>query len=188
VRRTDGVKVWGAVTLLTGLVIAGCSRMPTAPVVTGIANPDFVRSAKPTTTGAFSIASAVTGLTGSESIDGAVGGQLTVGRFTLVIPPGAFQGQATVSITVPDSAVVHCQLGIDPPTANHFAVPVTLRSDCSGTSALVASQLAQLWFDEQAGVWREVPGSAPDVVNFDVVAPLQHFSDYGVIDEGRAGW
>jgi hypothetical protein len=172
--------------VLASFVLTGCSRLPTAPAEGGIKNPDFVHSAK-APMGSFSSTSALAGLSGSASIDGAVGGQLCVGRFTLVIPPGAFAGRATVSITVPDSAVVRCQLGIDPPTANHFAVPVTLRSDCSGTSAVAANQLAQLWFDPHVGAWCPVPGFAPDVPNFDVVAPLWHFSDYGVVD-GRAGW
>jgi hypothetical protein len=169
-----------------GFVLSGCSRLPSSPGSNGIQNPEFVHSTK-APAGSLSGAPTLSSLAGSVSIDGAVGGLVSVGRFTLVIPPGAFEGLATVSITVPDSAEVLCQLGIDPPTANHFAVPVTLRSDCSGTNALVASQLMQLWFDEDAGVWRQVPGSTSDVVNLDVVAPLWHFSDYGVT-EGKAGW
>ena len=179
-------RLWGAVTVMVGFTLAGCSGLPSSPGNNGIKNPEFVRATR-APVGALSSASTLSSLTGSASIDGAVGGRLTVGRFTLVIPRGAFQGPATVSITVPDSGVVHCELGIEPPTANSFAVPVILRSDCSGTNALLANRLTQLWFDEQALLWREVPGSQPDVVNFDVVAPLQHFSEYGVT-EGKAGW
>lgn len=170
------------------LWLAGCSSLPTAPDPGTYKNPDFVR------VDAQQVGSMSTNATldtspgsGEAMIDGAIGGTLQVGRFTLTVPPGAFAGTATVSIFIPDQSVVHCQLGISPASANGFAVPVTLRSDCSGTIVLDPAQLAELWFDEAAQVWRQVPGANVDIVNTDVIAPLHHFSDYGVVD-GKAGW
>ena len=184
--RADLKRLCGGAVILAGLALAGCSQSPTAPVAAGIKNPEFVRSTKAPTPGLSSMGDVVS-LTESQSIDGAVGGLVSVGRFTLLIPAGAFQGVAQVSISVPDSGVVQCDLSIDPPSANHFAVPVTLRSHCSGTSAVVPNRLLQLWFDEQRGLWVPVPGATSDMATFDVVAPLMHFSAYGIVG-GKAGW
>lgn len=170
--------------------LAGCSSAPMGPGSNEIKNPSFVTNAQPAA-GAFGATAAVSGpLDGSADIDGAVGGSLLVGRFTLTVPAGAFQGMGHVAIHVPDAAVVHCQLHITPESSNAFAIPVVLRTDCSGTNALDAARLTEIWFDASSGVWRQVPGSAPDVVAFDVIAPLSHFSDYGVIElvDGKAGW
>lgn len=176
----------GIVAALVGFALAGCSGSPSAPPDSGITNPEFVRSVR-TPSGAFSSTGDQTSLSGSTSIDGAVGGQLSVGRFKLVFPKGAFLGRATVSITVPDTSVVRCDLSIDPPSANRFAVPVTLSSDCRGTNVVVASRLVTVWLDESTGLWRPVPGSTPDAANVSVRAPLRHFSLYGVL-ESKAGW
>ena len=190
---------WTLAVAIIVAALASCSRLPMAPYERVVKNPTFVHGPLPTSSaqagpGGLLSGSDSNGVSGSAVIDGAAGGQFNVGRFTLIVPPGAFAGTATLSITVPDTAVIYCELGIEPPTLNHFSVPVTLRSDCSGTNADLASRLVQLWYDESAGVWRPVPGSAPDVVNFDVIAPLQHFSIYGIIEdvlgvvEGKAGW
>jgi hypothetical protein len=128
-------------------------------------------------------------LSGSAEIDGGKGGSLTVGRFTVQVQPGSYKGNATIRIFVPDQTILRCSLDISPLSSNHFLVPVLLSTDYSGaTVADAGATLVHVWFDEDAGVWREVPGSTSNVASRKVVAPLGHFSDYGVIDEGRAGW
>ncbi|MEO5988064.1 MAG: hypothetical protein ABIU54_02645 [Candidatus Eisenbacteria bacterium] len=181
-----GVQSLGAAAALAGFILAGCSGAPSSPMGNGISDPEFVHSAQ-VPEGAFGNTGDKSGLSGSKSIDGAAGGEISVGRFNLTFSKGAFQGKATVSITVPDTSVVSCQLSIDPPSANNFAAPVILRSDCSGTNVVVPSRLMQIWLDESSGVWRQVPGSTPDVANVDVNTPLTHFSLYGIL-EGKAGW
>jgi len=175
-----------ALTLAGAVWLAGCSSAPMGPGSNEVKNPVFLTAAPPAA-GTFSAGAATSGLSGSAAIDGALGGSLQVGRFSLTVPAGAYQGMATVTINVPDATIVRCQLGITPMSANQFTIPVVMRSDCTGTDALSAASLCEIWYDAAADVWRQVPGSTPDIVNFDVIAPLTHFSEYGVI-EGKAGW
>lgn len=123
---------------------------------------------------------------GSKLINGLLGGTLQVGRFTLVVPPLAFSGSATISINVPDASQMKVELNIFPASANHFRLPVVLSSNVSGAVLPLISELETVWFDELAGVWRPVPGSAVNVAGLTVYAPLYHFSTYGV--QGKAGW
>jgi hypothetical protein len=178
-----------AVAIAGAVWLTGCSNT-VSPGSNAIHDPIFLQSASHRV-GPYSAQSGSTdALSGSADIDGAQGGQLQVGRFTLTVPAGAWSGVATVTINVPSAAIVHCQLHITPESANAFKLPVVLRTDCSGTDAFDPASLAEIWYDVAAGVWREVPGSRPDVMEFDVVAPLSHFSDYGVVAlvAGKAGW
>lgn len=173
------------------LALAGCSRGTLGPGSNVIQDPMFLTDRSGP--GLTSDPGSVEPLAGSAVIDGSQGGQLKVGRFTLTVPAGAFKGPATISIRVPNPTQVRCQLEITPASANQFDVPVILRTDCSGTNGLDPALLTEIWFDETSGVWRQVPGSRPDIVEFDVIAPLTHFSDYGVIElldsvDGKAGW
>ena len=123
---------------------------------------------------------------GSKLINGLLGGTLQVGRFTLVVPPLAFSGSATIRINVPDASQMKVELNISPASANHFRLPVVLSSNVAGADTPLISKLETVWFDELAGVWRPVPGSAVNVTGLTVYAPLYHFSTYGV--QGKAGW
>ncbi len=161
----------------------GCSSLPTTPVLDP--QPNFVKVPLPPG-GALS-ASEETPSEVSGEIDGALGGTLTHGRFQLVVPPGAFSGVATLTIRMPDPAEMRCELHITPEEANQFAVPVQLVADCSGAEGVDFSKLETLWFDESAGVWVLVRGSATDAVGGRIVTPLDHFSIYGIV-EGKAGW
>lgn len=127
-------------------------------------------------------------LNGSAKISGDQGGSLTVGRYTVVVPPHAYGGDATISINVPDRAVLQCNLSINPVSSNHFAVPVNLVTSYDGGNVADPSSLVQVWFDESAGVWRQVPGSQVDTTNETVTTPLPHFSIYGIARGGKAGW
>jgi hypothetical protein len=123
---------------------------------------------------------------GSKLINGLLGGTLQVGRFTLVVPPLAFSGSATISINVPDPSQMKVELNIWPASANHFRLPVVLSSNVAGVDVSLISKLETVWWDEEDGKWCPVNGSAVNVAGLTVYAPLYHFSTYGV--QGKAGW
>lgn len=118
-------------------------------------------------------------------IDGAAGGVAQCGRFTVVVPPGAFRGSADVILRVPDGTRLACDLEISPPSANGFARPVQLQMDAVGT--LASGGLVIGYWDPAVRRWTRVPGSAYDLRSLKLSAPLWHFSRYGGC-EGKAGW
>jgi hypothetical protein len=121
-------------------------------------------------------------LKGSVVIDGAVGGKLSVGSFRVEVPAGAYRGSATITISQPDPAILVCDLSIDPPAANQFAVPVTLATKLPNALSLVTDQM--LWLDPSVLAWRLIP-SVPDPLSIELRSQLWHFSKYAA---GRAGW
>lgn len=123
----------------------------------------------------------------SKDLDGTKGGTFRNGRFTLVVPPGAYSGKATLTILVPDASVMECQLSITPADANRFLVPVQLVADWSGATNVDVASLETLWYDEATLVWVSMPGSVVSIGSSTITTPLPHFSTYGVTD-GKAGW
>ncbi len=171
--------------LLGNALLGGCSSVPLGPGTNAIVNPEFIRVAAPPP-GAFgSLPSGP--ISGSNKIDGTKGGKLTVGRFAVTVPAGAYAGPATLTILVPDQAVLLCDLSITPAAANSFKVPVKFTTDFSGTNVTDPTTLIEIWYDASAGVWRQVPGTQVDTAKLTVAVPLSHFSDYGTVD-GKAGW
>ncbi len=168
---------------ILAMAMWGCSSVPTSPTITP--EPSFVKVPMPPGWALSASDDSPTEVSGV--IDGALGGTLSHGRFQLVVPPGAFQGVATLTIRMPDPAEMGCELHITPEEANRFAVPVQLVADCSGAEGVDFSKLETLWFDEDARAWVLVRGSATDAVGGQIVTPLEHFSMYGVV-EGKAGW
>lgn len=162
----------------------GCSSLPTEPSPSGIAaTPSFVR----VKTGGTTPFSATGSSPNSKDIDGSKGGTFTSGHFTLVVPPGAFAGKATLTIVVPDPNEMRCSLSISPPEANRFAVPVQLVSDCSSAVSVDPRSLQTMWFDEGNAKWVVVPGSVITATTLTISTPLMHFSDYGILGS-KAGW
>ena len=156
--------------------VSGCSRMPEGASASAIAHPTFERAHPP----GFAATSSVA-VTGSQTIDGRVGGSVSVGSFRIDVPAGAFQGSATISITQSDPNVLVCDIGISPASANGFAVPVTI------VSKLPTAQSVNdvwLWYDASVNAWRPI-GSQPNLTTLELSSPLWHFSTYGV---ERAGW
>lgn len=123
-------------------------------------------------------------------IDGAVGGVVKLGRFTATVPAGAFRGNATIILTVPEPSAKICQLEITPNSNNTFAAPVILSAKVNDAGVDKKHRLAILYFDPVTETWTEVPGSSLDPDSGEVSAPLYHFSIYGVGDplSGRSGW
>src|SRR5262245_31621863 len=92
------------------LAMWGCSQSPTARVAAPDASsPPFLRVPAGSAS-AFSSGPGSGG--GSAYIDGSRGGTVSNGRFQLHVPPGAFQGGATLTITVLDPSVMQCALSI----------------------------------------------------------------------------
>jgi hypothetical protein len=171
--------------------LVGCAKNPIAPTPeTGVyQNPTFAR-VPPPPRGLFGT-TAEGSLTGSALIDGAQGGVVTVGRFSVIVPPGAFVGTGTVTINVPDQAVVACELDIDTPAAAGFDEQISLVANCQGVTNVDLSDCGTLQLDASASVWRSVDGSIVHLENSTVVAPVpQSSTSYGIANvlEGRAGW
>lgn len=165
--------------LLSGAALAeGTSTAPAGSVLTAEtgATASPIRVADPA--GPPGVVSAV--------INGAVGGELRWGRFRLVVPPRAWYGPATVTLTVPDPSVMACELAISPSSANGFSVPVALIVNSAG--AAPGQPLVIGWFDPSLQRWTPVPSSWHMAERKLVVAPLYHFSTYGVFVGGKAGW
>lgn len=121
--------------------------------------------------------------TGSSKIDGARGATLQVGRWILVVPPGAITGAATITITVPDRSKLECDLSISPASANHFRSPVSLIANASGGTAPGPPPLNLFWYDPLTQTW-QVVGSSVGASGI-VTAHLLHFSHYA---GGKGGW
>jgi hypothetical protein len=183
-QRSRGLSLVAGLALLGIAWLASCSNPPSGPGSNAYPNPEFVRVAAPR--GSFG--SGPSGpLSGSAQINGNKGGNLKVGRFRVDVPAGAFPGNATITVNVPDQTVLVCDLGITPAGSNNFALPVTLTTDWSGTNVVDPTMLVELWYDESAAVWRMVPGSTVDVARSTISTPLLHFSSYGTA-EGKSGW
>jgi hypothetical protein len=90
---------------------------------------------------------------GGALINGAQGGRVTVGRFTLDVPPGAFQGFATVLIAVPDPHRLQCSLDIVP--ARSFNAPVKLTVNASGGDVADANDWVLVGRETQS--WQKPP-------------------------------
>lgn len=185
----------GGIALVSLLVaFAGCSRIPTGPEapagssaaarsagssrLTMSTEPDGPAPAPDPTPVAVST---------SRTINGLLGGIVSAGRFTVVIPPLAIRGVATVTVSMPDTSELRCDLGIQPASANGFGVPVLLVAQCGGLLDLGRLRDSRiLWLNPATGQWVPVPGSQVDLAGLSVSAPLQHFSSYRV--GGKAGW
>lgn len=120
--------------------------------------------------------------TNSQSflVDGSRGDVLTFRRFTLRIPPGAFQGQRLITIEDPENGFVECRLY---PEGMQFDLPVTLSMDLANTSA-DGRDATIYWYDPSAEVWVDLGGTYA-VADHSVWVRLQHFCSYR---GGRAGW
>ncbi len=178
-----------ALAALAGFFLIGCSELPTAPRGQGLA---ATTSAKPQRAAAPAVLLPAVGTDGLDlvvrTIDlvGSVGGSLTNGRWSVVMPAGAVDGNAVVGLAVESPSSPVCQLDILPADRNHFSVPAMLTVDCRAVPLARLWTLVIVWHDPATGAWVPVKGSKVDLVTRTVSAPLQHFSKYSV--ETKAGW
>jgi hypothetical protein len=116
----------------------------------------------------------------SFTVDGSVGAELVVGRFTLLIPAGAFEGSRQITVEDANNGFVECHLY---PEGLQFDVPVTLTMDLSGSSA-DRTDATIYWLDKRADFWVDLGGTYV-TADHKVWVKLAHFSEYR---GGRAGW
>ena len=182
-----------------GLSLAGCSQSPLTPgdlALNGV-TPPIVAFASDGTVGYVwaPVGADVDGsaplppslprrVSASNSIDGSRGGTVKVGRFTVRVPAGAFSGSATVTVSMPDSTVMICDLGIAPVAANGFRTPVELTADLSAPGVADASNFTMYWYDPARQVWVNLEMRS-NHSGASVKTALDHFSKYGA---GKAGW
>ncbi|HMI31010.1 MAG TPA: hypothetical protein VK527_04660 [Candidatus Limnocylindrales bacterium] len=117
-------------------------------------------------------------------VEGIHGGMLRAGRFSVKIPAGAFSGSATVTLSMPDSTLMICDLSISPSSANRFRYPAKLTADLSSSGITDASTYTTYWYDPARLTWVNL--SARSMTSGSTVTTaLEHFSTYG---SGKAGW
>ena len=172
------------------LAVAGCSDLPTKP-------PAAIEN-EPSATATGGEPAEVLGLdllggganttTSRTATVGLLGGVVSVGNFTVVIPPAALTRNATVTVSQPDLGRPVVNLSISPATANRFLLPVLLVANAKPMDRSLLSVASIAYFNPETGQWEPVAGSAVSVLNLTVTAPLWHFSTYRVQSGGKAGW
>lgn len=193
-----------ALAVLVGacFVLGGCTLFPTAPESTTTSGTSTNREPPPLATIApdgtmeFTPAPVDTlpddtthvmraaGLKTSLYVDGAVGGRVRVGRYSLEIPPGAYKGQGLITLSMPDSTVMVCDLSIQPATLSPFAEPLKLQADLSAPGMNDASDCTTYWYDPVRMGWVSM-SSKSQCSGTLITTALEHFSRYG---SGKAGW
>ncbi len=216
------VRALAAATLLLALV-TGCGTSPLdpaassgglggdpAPAPTGpevlVVNPDgSVSYTRPPAEEGGSLASDALAVevlpTGDRKIsqtaviDGSVGGKMRCGRFVLLLPAGAFTGEGTVTMSMPDSTVQIVELEIAPAELNAFEKPIDLA--ITTTDLSVSPDSLQLYYyNPELKEWQSLacdntveddPRLVEEVLTTTrgLLTPLLHFSKYSA---GKAGW
>src|SRR5436309_1107305 len=110
-----------AIVVASLLALAGCSMHPTAP------GAPAGQSSTPSAVPGVAAGSTAVSLVASKAIDGRVGGVLSVGRWKVIVPDGAFSGTGTITITVPDTSLDKCDLSIAPSSLTGFSATVDVR-------------------------------------------------------------
>lgn len=163
----------------------GCSSLPTGPSPEVAAAPASAGAAEP----AGLLPSAQTQpATSSRVIYGAVGGRVSAGNFTVVIPPLAIPGTATVTVTQRDVTKPYVSLHITPASANKFRLPVVLIADASPLSEARLGVAYISWYNPSTRRWERMASSSVNLLDRTVICTLRHFSDYAVQVDGKAGW
>ena len=193
-KQSKLIRPW-MVAVAAGLVMAGCSTLPTAPVVGTDDGPSAAARSGATNdpngllmnlTG--SLVKGPASVTSSRTINGLLGGVVSAGNFQVIVPPLAIRGTAVVTVTQPDVSSPVVELRISPESANRFLLPVLLLADASRLSPELVAVSYLSWFNPATGQWERVPGGSVSVLNLTVQAPLWHFSNYRVERDGKAGW
>ena|SRR5467141_961973 len=190
-----------AVLLGVGLVLAGCGTSPlgpgdparsasVAPPVVALAPDGSVEYVWAPMDTAVAEPAADTAspppqsLSASARIDGSHGGVVRAGRFSVKVPAGALSGTATVTLSMPDSTIMVCDLSIAPSSANGFKIPVQLTADLSSTDLSDASSLTMYWYDRNRHTWVNCSSKSRCMGTL-VTMNLEHFSRYAA---GKVGW
>lgn len=114
-------------------------------------------------------------------VDGARGGIVSMGRYRVYVPAGAWEGVRTVSVSAPDPGLLSFDLDVTPSPGPRFARMVTVEVNTSGSGA---TDPGITWYDPATGQWYLL---ATDGDSGSVRASLWHFSKYGAVGS-KAGW
>jgi hypothetical protein len=170
--------------MLAMLALAGCSNIPTAPQ----------RGSASTVPSGGSAQVLGLSLGGSSStttrsaVMGVLGGVVSIGDFTVVVPPLALSQTAVVTVSQPDLAHAVVNLGIAPASANGFRLPVLLVANAKRLDPALLSMAGIDYYNPATAQWERVAGTSVSLLNLTVSAPLMHFSTYRVSTGGKAGW
>jgi len=118
---------------------------------------------------------------------GLLGGTISVGDFTVVIPPAALTRTATITVSQPDPARPEVNLDISPASANRFLLPVLLTANAKRMDRSLLSVACVSYYNPTTQKWEDL-GSTVSILNLTVSTPLWHFSTYRVSSGGKAGW
>lgn len=182
--RTSPWSRFAAVLLLAALILpAGCSNLPAPPTAP-------VPSAGASSGGGSAQVLALLGSTSTTTTRtiGVLGGIVSAGNFSVVVPPGALTTTASITVSQPDPAKPVVNLSIAPVSANKFLVPVVLTANASPMDRTLLSVAYIGWYNPATGMWERVPYCSVSLLNLTVSAPLWHFSTYRVESGGKAGW
>ena len=174
-----------AALLLAALILpSGCSNVPTAPTA-----PELSANGSPSTESSqiLGLLETSTSTTTTKTL-GILGGTLSAGNFTLVVPAGALTSTATITVSQPDLAHPVVNLSISPPSANRFLLPVLLTANASSMDRSLLSVAYISYYNPATGKWERVTNSSVSLLTLTVSAPLWHFSTYRVESGGKAGW
>lgn len=116
-------------------------------------------------------------------VNGALGGTVRSGRWTVVVPAGAFSGVGTITLSYPDRKDFLCDIDIKPGSLNGFLVPVELSYSTQGLN-VDPTTFTIYWRDRVANKWVDMHGTG-DSGKQVVTVLLSHFSTYAA---GKAGW
>jgi hypothetical protein len=196
-RRTSTTRWMRLAMTALALALAGCGETPVtgptqplsqgagtaAPVLVSVSGGTGTFVPAPTQETVLAAGSlSLTGLTSSVSINGALGGRLTCGRFAVSVPAGAFAGTGTVTMRMSDSTVAVVDLGITPTTLNNFKTAVDLSYNPTGLG--LTDPISIYWYDSNKKVWVDLVAKVDSKTGLPTVH-LKHFSPYGA---GKAGW
>jgi len=124
----------------------------------------------------------------SAVIHGKRGGQVGVGAFKVIVPPGAWNGNANVTVKQPNLSQPVVELSITPASKNAFKVPVTLVVNISRVDPARVGILGVSGLDMATGRWTAELGATVDLKTKTMSVRLWHFSHYRVDVGGQPGW
>jgi len=170
------------------VALAGCSNMPTAPQAPSGSSAGATGGSSSQVLGLSLLGGSSSSTASKSVVVGLLGGVVSVGDFTVVIPPLALRQTATITVSQPDLAHPVVNLGIAPASANGFLLPVLLVANAKRLDPALLSVATISYYNPTTAQWETVAGGSISLLNLTVSAPLSHFSTYRVTVGGKAGW
>jgi hypothetical protein len=119
--------------------------------------------------------------TGSANI-GVLGGKITFGGNTLIVPPGAVLRNTTITATAPGDGHLSA---VFQPEGLHFLVPPVLTLSYRQCASPPASTAKIVYLQSLLGELLEILPTTLDLNQHSISAPIWHFSVYAVADRAR---